>query len=103
MFTWVGAKSAVMGPAQLAGVVSIVSRQAAAAKGLPFDEEADAKMRAVIEEQIEKESLAYFTSGMLYDDGVIDPRDTRTILGICLSAIHSAPVAGAQGYGVFRL
>ncbi|MEH0628378.1 acyl-CoA carboxylase subunit beta [Streptomyces stelliscabiei] len=103
MFTWVGAKSAVMGPAQLAGVVSIVSRQAAAAKGLPFDEQADAKMRAVIEEQIEKESLAYFTSGMLYDDGVIDPRDTRTVLGICLSAIHSAPVEGARGYGVFRL
>lgn len=83
--------------------MSIVSRQAAAAKGLPFDEQGDAEMRAVIEEQIEKESLAYFTSGMLYDDGVIDPRDTRTVLGICLSAIHSAPVEGAQGYGVFRL
>ena len=40
---------------------------------------------------------------MLYDDGVIDPRDTRSILGICLSAIHTAPVEGAEGYGVFRL
>jgi acetyl-CoA carboxylase carboxyltransferase component len=103
MFSWVGAKSAVMGPAQLAGVVSLVSRQAAAAKGAPYDEEADAGMRAMIEAQIEQESLAYFTSGMLYDDGVIDPRDTRTILGICLSAIHNAPVEGARGYGVFRL
>jgi acetyl-CoA carboxylase carboxyltransferase component len=103
MFSWAGAKSAVMGPAQLAGVISIVSQQAAAARGLPFDEQADAAMRALVEKQVEEQSLAYFTSGLGYDDGVIDPRDTRTILGICLSAIHSAPVAGARGYGVFRL
>ena len=103
MFSWVGARSAVMGPAQLAGVISIVARQAAEAKGRPYDDEADAQMRAYVEAQIENESLAYFTSGMLYDDGVIDPRDTRSVLGICLSAIHNAPVAGAQGYGVFRL
>ena len=102
MFSWPNAKSAVMGPAQLAGVISIVSRQAAEAKGQPFDEEADAQMRAFVEQQIEEQSLAYFTSGMIYDDGVIDPRDTRTILGICLSTIHTVPVAGAQGYGVFR-
>jgi acetyl-CoA carboxylase carboxyltransferase component len=103
MFSWVGAKSAVMGPAQLAGVVSIVARGAAEAKGQPYDEEGDRAMRAYVEEQIEKESLAYFTSGMLYDDGVIDPRDTRTILGICLSAITTRPIRGADGYGVFRL
>ena len=75
---------------------------AAEAKGQPYDEEADRQMRAYVEEQIEKESLAYFTSGMLYDDGVIDPRDTRTILGICLSAINTRAVEGARGYGVFR-
>lgn len=102
MFSWPNAKSAVMGPAQLAGVISIVARGAAEAKGQPYDEEADTAMRAYVEEQIEKESLAYFTSGMLYDDGVIDPRDTRTILGICLSAINTLPVKGAEGYGVFR-
>ncbi|RLV56354.1 acyl-CoA carboxylase subunit beta [Aeromicrobium phragmitis] len=103
MFSWTGAKSAVMGPAQLAGVISIVARQAAEAKGQPYDEEGDAQMRAFVEQQIENESLAYFTSGLGYDDGVIDPRDTRTILGVCLSAIHNAPVEGARGYGVFRL
>ena len=103
MFSWPNAKSAVMGPAQLAGVISIVARGAAEAKGQPYDEEGDKAMRAYVEEQIEKESLAYFTSGMLYDDGVIDPRDTRTILGICLSAINTRPVKGAEGYGVFRL
>ncbi|MGJ9411822.1 acyl-CoA carboxylase subunit beta [Aeromicrobium sp. CF4.19] len=102
MFSWVGAKSAVMGPAQLAGVISIVARGAAEAKGQPYDEEGDTAMRAYVEQQIEEQSLAYFTSGMLYDDGVIDPRDTRSILGICLSAIHTAEVRGAEGYGVFR-
>ncbi len=102
MFSWPNAKSAVMGPAQLAGVISIVARAAAESKGQPYDEEGDTAMRAMIEQQIESESLAYFTSGMLYDDGVIDPRDTRSILGICLSAIHTRPVEGAEGFGVFR-
>ena len=103
MFSWVNAKSAVMGPAQLAGVISIVARGAAESKGQPYDDEADAQMRAFIEKQIEEQSLAYFTSGMVYDDGVIDPRDTRSILGICLSAIHNSTVEGAEGFGVFRM
>ncbi|MDN5855091.1 MAG: acyl-CoA carboxylase subunit beta, partial [Actinomycetia bacterium] len=71
MFSWPNAKSAVMGPAQLAGVISIVARQAAEAKGQPYDEDGDKQMRAYVEQQIEEQSLAYFTSGMLYDDGVI--------------------------------
>jgi acetyl-CoA carboxylase carboxyltransferase component len=104
LFTWPSAKSAVMGPAQLAGVMSIVGRQAAQARGQDFDEEADAQMRALVEAQIEAESLPFFLSGRLYDDGVIDPRDTRTVLGLCLSAINSAPAAEpASGFGVFRM
>ncbi|MGI5253700.1 acyl-CoA carboxylase subunit beta [Actinacidiphila glaucinigra] len=104
LFAWPGAKSAVMGPAQLAGVLTIVARQSAAARGLPFDEEAAAGLRAMVEQQIESESLPMFLSGRLYDDGVIDPRDTRTVLGLCLSAVHSAPVEGARGgFGVFRM
>jgi acetyl-CoA carboxylase carboxyltransferase component len=105
MFSWPNAKSAVMGPAQLAGVISIVARAAAESKGQPYDEEGDAQMREMVEQQIEEQSLAYFTSGMLYDDGVIDPRDTRSILGICLSVIHTVPVEGVKegGFGVFRL
>jgi acetyl-CoA carboxylase carboxyltransferase component len=103
LFTWPNAKSAVMGPAQLAGVLSIVARQAAEAKGQVYDEDADRAMRAMVEQQIESESAALYLSGRLYDDGVIDPRDTRTVLGICLSAIHSGPVQGADGFGVFRL
>jgi acyl-CoA carboxylase subunit beta len=103
LFTWPNAKSAVMGPAQLAGVLSIVARQSAEARGHVYDEDADTKMRAYVEAQIESESLAPFLSGRLYDDGIIDPRDTRTVLGIALSAVHNAPVEGAKGYGVFRL
>jgi len=107
LFAWPSAKSAVMGPQQLAGVLSIVMRQGAAAKGQPYDEEADAAMRAAVEGQIEAESMPMFLSGRLYDDGVIDPRDTRTVLGLCLSAIHSGPVKGTAydgtGFGVFRM
>jgi acetyl-CoA carboxylase carboxyltransferase component len=103
LFAWPSAKSAVMGPQQLAGVLSIVARAAASAKGQPYDEDGDAAMRAYVEGQIEAESLPIFLSGRLYDDGVIDPRDTRTVLGLCLSAIHSAPVEGTSSFGVFRM
>jgi len=103
LFAWPNAKSAVMGPAQLAGVMSIVARQSAESMGKPFDEEADASMRLLIEEQIERESLAMFMSGKLYDDGIIDPRDTRTVLGMCLSVLDNRPIEGTRGYGVFRM
>ena len=102
LFAWPTAKAAVMGPAQLAGVLSLVARQSAAAAQRPFDEDADVAMRAAVEGQIEAESLPMFLSGRLFDDGVIDPRDTRTVLGLCLSAVHSAPVTGTTAYGVFR-
>jgi len=103
LFTWPNAKIAVMGPQQLAGVLSIVARQAAEANGQPFDEDADLVRRAEIEAQIERESHAFFNSGKLYDDGIIDPRDTRTVLGIALSAVHSNVVEGRRGFGVFRM
>jgi len=59
-------------------------------------------MRAMVEYKIEQESTALFLSGRLYDDGVIDPRDTRTILGLCLSVVAYETVP-AQGFGVFRM
>ena len=103
LFAWPNAKSAVMGPAQLAGVMSIVSRQSAESLGKPFDEEADALMRQMIEDQIERESVAMFITGRVYDDGIIDPRDTRTVLGMCLSVLDNQPIEGTRGYGVFRM
>ena len=87
----------------LAGVLSIVARAAAEARGQQVDEAADAAMRAAVEGQIEAESLPMVLSGMLYDDGVIDPRDTRTVLGICLSAIATNPIKGTSNFGVFRM
>jgi acetyl-CoA carboxylase carboxyltransferase component len=92
-----------MGPQQLAGVLSIVARAAAEAKGQPYDEEADAMLRSAVEQQIEAESLATFVSGRVYDDGIIDPRDTRTVLGICLSVIDNNPIEGSMSFGVFRM
>ncbi|MBE1578123.1 acyl-CoA carboxylase subunit beta [Amycolatopsis roodepoortensis] len=103
LFAWPSAKSAVMGPQQLAGVLSIVARAAAASRGQEYNEEHDAAMRAMVEGQIEAESMPMFLSGMLYDDGIIDPRDTRTVLGLSLSVIHNGPVKGAEGFGVFRM
>jgi acetyl-CoA carboxylase carboxyltransferase component len=103
LFTWPSAKSAVMGPQQLAGVLSIVARAAAEAKGEGYDEEGDAALRKLVEDQVEEQSLPFFLSGMLYDDGVIDPRDTRTVLGICLSVIRNAPIEGTDRFGVFRM
>ena len=103
LFTWPSSKSAVMGPQQLAGVLSIVARQAAAAKGEEYDDGADAEMRKFIEDQVEEQSLPFFLSGMLYDDGVIDPRETRTVLAMCLSVIENAPIEGTDRFGVFRM
>ena len=90
LFTWPNAKIAVMGPKQLAGVMAMVSG---------FDE---AQQRA-LEDQIERESHPFLMSGKLYDDGIIDPRDTRTVLGLCLSAVHANVVEGRRGFGVFRM
>ncbi len=103
LFTWPNSKTAIMGPEQLAGVMSIVARQAAVAAGRPFDEEADAKQRAELEERIEAESLAMYMSGQGYDDGVIDPRDTRDVLGMALSMCHGNEITGTRGFGVFRM
>jgi acetyl-CoA carboxylase carboxyltransferase component len=105
LFAWPHAKSAVMGPQQLAGVLSIVSRQAAAARNQPYDEEADAAMRVAVEAEIEQQSAALAMSGRIYDDGIIDPRDTRTVLGLCLWLVSRATPAHAEhrAYGVFRV
>ncbi len=103
LFAWPSAKAAVMGPHQLAGVLSLVARASAEARGQVYDEAGDEAMRAYVEAQIEAESLPMFLSGRLYDDGIIDPRDTRTVLGLCLSAIASGPIEGAGSFGVFRM
>ena len=102
-FLWPMAKIAVMGPKQIAGVMSLVRRGQAARKGLDFDEEEDAEIVRQVEAAQEKGSLALEATGTVSDDGIIDPRDTRTVLGLCLSVVRTAPIEGAEKYGVFRL
>ena len=103
VFSWPSARCAVMGGAQLAEVTYSVSKASALAQGKPFDDDAAQVQRDLIEQQITAESMPMFMSGRVYDDGVIDPRDTRTVLGLSLSAIHSAPVEGTDAFGVFRM
>ena len=102
-FIWPSAKIAVMGGKQIAGVMSIVRRRQAARKGEPFDEEADAKLVAAVEADQDRGSVALEASGAISDDGIVDPRDTRTVLGICLSVVRNKAIEGTEGYGVFRL
>ena len=103
VFSWPNHRIAVMGGEQLAGVLSIVRRQAAERAGQEFDEGGDAMMRQMVTEQIDKESSPFFATARLWDDGLIDPRDTRTVLGIALSAVHTNVIKGASGFGVFRM
>ncbi len=103
VFTWPSHRIAVMGPKQLAGVLTIVARQKTEASGAVFDEAAFAPARDAFEAQVEAQSSALHATGALWDDGIIDPRDSRTVLGIALSACHSAAVEGTSAYGVFRM
>jgi acyl-CoA carboxylase subunit beta len=103
LWTWPQHRIAVMGGKQLAGVVSMVARNKAVAAGQPFDDEADAAVRAAIEGQIDSQSMALYATGRLWDDGIIDPRDTRTVLAQSLAAVTSSGVHGADTFGVFRM
>jgi len=102
-FLWPTAKIGVMGSEQIARVMSIVRRAKAQRTGEKFDEKADAQIREMVEEAAEKISHGLVASSMLTDDGIIDPRDTRTVLGFCLSVVNNVAVEGANEYGVFRL
>lgn len=102
-FIWPTAKIAVMGPKQMAGVMSIITRRSAERRGLEFDEEADAARVAAVERSAEEGSLALYATSAVSDDGLIDPRDTRTYISIALSACHNNKVEGAKGFGVWRM
>jgi acyl-CoA carboxylase subunit beta len=103
VFLWPSAKIAIMGPKQMAGVMSIVRRERAARRGDQVSEEIEAAITKAVEDFAEAGSLALYATGRVADDGIIDPRDTRTVVAMALSACHCGPVRGASGYGVFRL
>ena len=91
-----------MGGEQLAGVLDIVKRGAAARAGKDVDEMELTMMKTMLQQQIDKESDAFFATARLWDDGIIDPRQTRDVLGICLSSIATQQTEGTMSFGVFR-
>ena len=102
-FLWPTAKIAVMGPEQMAGVMSIVRKAKAKRDGKAFDEKADEQLKIMVVDYLEKLSHGLVASSMLTDDGIIDPRDTRDVIGFCLSIVCNNEIEGAKEYGVFRL
>ena len=103
VFVWPTAKIAVMGPKQMAGVMTIVARAAPNAGVSSSTSPADTERAAMVEHWAEKRSLALYATSRVSDDGMIDPRDTRTVIGMTLSACHTQKVEGARGYGVWRM
>ncbi|MDP6872000.1 MAG: carboxyl transferase domain-containing protein [Alphaproteobacteria bacterium] len=102
-FIWPTAKIAVMGPKQMAGVMTIVQRAAAERRGIEFDEEADAKRAGIAEHWAEERSKGLYATSRVSDDGMIDPRDTRTVIAISLSICHNQDVAGTKEFGTWRM
>ncbi|KAH7368448.1 carboxyl transferase [Plectosphaerella cucumerina] len=104
LFSWPHSKCSVMGPEQLAGVMDMIAREAAAKSGRPVDEARLGKTTEGLRGQVERESEAYTTSAWCLDDGVIDPRDTGDVLGMCLEICDNRPGEGNPGMrGVSRI
>lgn len=102
LFTWPNHRIGVMGGKQLAGVLDIIKRDAAAKKGVEVDEMSLQGQKMMIEAMMEQQSDPFFATARMWDDGIIDPRDTRSVLGICLSACFNRPFQGTNAWGVFR-
>ena len=96
-FTVGGLASTVGGFTLLANLNSNIE-----AEGKTWSAEEEAAFKQPILDQYEHQGHPYFASARLWDDGVIDPRDTRTVLGICLSVIENKPIVGTDRFGVFR-
>jgi 3-methylcrotonyl-CoA carboxylase beta subunit len=102
LWMWPNARISVMGGEQAAGVYSTVTRAKMERDGKPYTDEDDAKVRNPILEQFETQSHPYYASARLWDDGIIDPADTRKVLALGLSAALNAPIEKTE-YGVFRM
>ena len=102
LWMWPNARISVMGGEQAAIVLATVRRDALEAKGGAWSAEDEEAFRAPIRAQYEKEGHPYFASARLWDDGVIDPADTRRVLGLAISASLNRPIE-ATTFGVFRM
>ena len=102
LFSWPNHRIAVMGPDQLAGVIDIVKRESAAKAGKPVNEAELGMMKKMLAGKVEHESTCWSATGRMWDDGIIDPRDTRQVLILAMSAAHNARVEGSNTWGTFR-
>ncbi|WP_217198104.1 carboxyl transferase domain-containing protein [Streptomyces buecherae] len=112
LWMWPNAKISVMGGEQAASVLATVKRDQLEARGEQWSQEDEESFRAPVRAQYETQGNAYYATARLWDDGVIDPLETRTVLGLALTACANAPLPGtpgfasadaATGYGVFRM
>ncbi|HEY0806059.1 MAG TPA: carboxyl transferase domain-containing protein [Pseudonocardiaceae bacterium] len=102
LWMWPNARISVMGGAQAASVVATLRADQLANAGTPWTAEDEDAFKRPIRQQYEEQGNPYYSTARLWDDGVIDPKDTRTVLGLGLSAAANAPLAPV-GYGVFRM
>ncbi len=102
LWMWPNARISVMGGEQAASVLSTIRRDNIETKGGKWSAEDEAHFKAPIKDQYDVQGHPYYASARLWDDGVIDPADTRTVVGLSLSAALNAPIADAR-FGVFRM
>ena len=102
LWMWPNARISVMGGEQAAAVLSTIRRDQAEARGEEWSADAEAEFSAPIREQYETQGSPYYSTARLWDDGVIDPRETRRVLGLALEAARHAPLPPVR-YGVFRM
>jgi 3-methylcrotonyl-CoA carboxylase beta subunit len=102
LFTWPNARISVMGGEQAAQVLSTVRREAAHKRGALLDPAAEARFTDGVRAQYEREGHPFYASARLWDDGVIDPRDSRRVLALALSACLEAPLEATR-FGVLRM
>ncbi|MCI2958941.1 methylcrotonoyl-CoA carboxylase [Agromyces atrinae] len=102
LFLWPGARTSVMGGEQAASVLSTVKRDQIEARGEEWSAADEAAFRAPIRERYEDQGSPYYSSARLWDDGVIDPADTRTVLGLTLDVCSRAPLPD-PAFGLFRM
>jgi 3-methylcrotonyl-CoA carboxylase beta subunit len=102
LWMWPNARISVMGGEQAASVLATVRRDGIEAQGGAWTADDEAAFKRPIREQYETQGSPYYSSARLWDDGVIDPVDTRRVLGMGLAAAAHAPIADPS-YGVFRM
>jgi 3-methylcrotonyl-CoA carboxylase beta subunit len=102
LFQWPNARTSVMGGEQAARVLATIRGEALAAEGKDWDESAQEAFKAPIRDQYESQGHSLYATARLWDDGIIDPRETRHVLGQALAAARHAP-AGETRYGILRM